>query len=71
MESETLFAEEAEPPGRLTGIVGLNQYNDFGTLLSTVSTPAAVPARPVPRPLFFSDGRGRIFRKRFLKWQKK
>jgi lysine 2,3-aminomutase len=66
MESETLFAEEAEPPGRLTGIVGLNQYNDFGTLLSTISTPTALPARPVPRPHVFCEGRARIFRKRFF-----
>mgnify|MGYP001356910080 CR=1 FL=1 len=66
MESETLFAEEAEPPGRLTGIVGLNQYNDFGNLLSTISTPTTLPARPVPKPVVFSDGRARIFRKRFF-----
>jgi lysine 2,3-aminomutase len=66
MESEALFAEEAEPPGRLTGIVGLNQINDIGTLLSTISTPAALQIRPVSKPIAFSDGRARIFRKRFF-----
>jgi lysine 2,3-aminomutase len=65
MESETLFVEEAEPPGRLTDIVGRNQYNDFGTFLNTISTHTAVPARPVPRPVVSSDSRARTFRKRF------
>jgi lysine 2,3-aminomutase len=66
MESETLFVEEAEPPGRLTGN-GLNPYSEhFGTSLNTLYTPAAVPARPVSRPSEFSDSRTRAFRKRFF-----
>jgi lysine 2,3-aminomutase len=66
MESETLFVEEAEPPGRLTGIVGPNQYNDFGTSLNTFYTPAAVPVRSVSRSAFSCDSRARSFRKRFF-----
>lgn len=66
MESEALFAEEAEPPGSLTGIVGLNQYNDFGKLLSAISTPTPLRAGAIPKPVAFSDGRARIFRKRFF-----
>lgn len=66
MESETLFAEEAEPPGRLTGIVGLNQYNEFGALLRTIGTPPVVQTRPVSVPFFFTDERARTFRKRFF-----
>jgi hypothetical protein len=66
MESEALFTEEAEPPGRLTGIVGLNQYNDFGTLFNTLYAPTAAPARPAPRPAALNDSRARAFRKRFF-----
>lgn len=66
MESETLFAEETEPPGRMTGFVGLNPYPDFGALLSTVCTPDERPARAVPRPPVSNDGRTRAFRKRFF-----
>ncbi len=67
MESETLFVEEAEPPGRLTDIVGLNQYSEHvGTSLNTLYPPTAVPARPVPRLTFLSDSRSRAFRKRFF-----
>jgi lysine 2,3-aminomutase len=67
MESETLFVEEAEPPGRLTDIVGPNQYSEHvGTSLNTLYTPAAVPARPVHRPTVLSDSRSRAFRKRFF-----
>jgi lysine 2,3-aminomutase len=67
MESETLFVEEAEPPGRLTDVVGLNDYNvHVGTSLNTLYTPAAVPARPVPRLTVLSDSRSRTFRKRFF-----
>jgi lysine 2,3-aminomutase len=66
MESETLFVEEAEPPGRLTDIVGPNQYSNFGTSLNTFYTPAAVPIRSVSRSAFSSDSRARSFRKRFF-----
>jgi lysine 2,3-aminomutase len=67
MESETLFVEEAEPPGSLTGIVGLNQNNDhISTSLNLFHLPAAVPAKPVPRPSASGDGRTQAFRKRFF-----
>jgi lysine 2,3-aminomutase len=67
MESETLFVEEAEPPGRLTGSVGLKQYNDlFGTSLNTFQPPAVFPAGPVPRLAALIDSRARAFRKRFF-----
>jgi len=66
MESEALFAEEAEPPGRLTGIVGLNQYTDFGKRLNTIGTPTPLPDGAISKPVAFSDGRMRIFRKRFF-----
>ncbi|MDP2839600.1 MAG: hypothetical protein Q8O11_06040, partial [Syntrophales bacterium] len=66
MESETLFAEEAEPPGSRTGN-GLQLYNEHvGTSLDTLFTLAAVPARPAPRLSAFSDSRTRAFRKRFF-----
>ncbi len=66
METEALFVEEAEPPGRLTDIVGPNQYSEHvGTTLNTLYPPTAVPARPAPRPSFPSDSRSRAFRKRF------
>jgi lysine 2,3-aminomutase len=65
METETLFVEEAEPPGSLTGVVGLNQYNEQIGRLNTLYTPAVVPARPVPKPTLFHDSRTRTFRKRF------
>ncbi|MCE5265741.1 MAG: KamA family radical SAM protein [Deltaproteobacteria bacterium] len=66
MESEALFAEEAEPPGCTTGN-GLQQYNEHvGTSLNTLYTPAAVPVRPAPRLSAFGDSRARAFRKRFF-----
>ncbi|MDA8125077.1 MAG: KamA family radical SAM protein [Deltaproteobacteria bacterium] len=67
MESETLFVEEAEPPGRLTGIVGPTQHHDFNTSLSTLCTPVAVPTtRSVFKPVPLNDSRSRAFRKRFF-----
>ena len=64
MESETLFAEEAEPPGRLTGN-GLKHFDDYAEL--PLNIPAAVPAtKPVPRMSDFNDRRARAFRKRFF-----
>ena len=67
METETLFAEEAEPPGRLTGN-GLKQFDDYADIpLNTLYIPAAVPARkPVPGMSDFNDRRARAFRKRFF-----
>jgi lysine 2,3-aminomutase len=66
MESEALFAEEAEPPGSRTGN-GLQLYiEQMGMPLGAPYTPAAVPARPAPRPIAFSDSRARAFRKRFF-----
>ncbi len=62
MESETLFVEEAEPPGRLTGSVGLKQYNDlFGTSLNTFQPPAVFPAGPVPRLAALINSQARAF----------
>ncbi|MHB9096555.1 MAG: KamA family radical SAM protein [Syntrophales bacterium] len=67
MESETLFVEEAEPPGRLTDIVGPNQYSEHvGSSLNTLYSPTAVPVRPVSRLTFSNDSRSRAFRKRFF-----
>jgi lysine 2,3-aminomutase len=66
MESETLFVEEAEPPGRLTGTVGPNQFNDFGAPLNILYHPATVPARPVFRPTALNSSKARTFRKRFF-----
>ncbi|MBU0651734.1 MAG: KamA family radical SAM protein [Proteobacteria bacterium] len=66
MESETLFAEEAEPPGSRTGN-GLQLYNEHvGASMDTLFPLAAVPARPAPRLSAFSDSRARAFRKRFF-----
>ena len=65
MESETLFAEEAEPPGRGTGN-GLQPYDGHvGMSMNILYTPAAVPARPAPMLPVFGDSRARAFRKRF------
>jgi lysine 2,3-aminomutase len=67
MESETLFVEEAEPPGRLTGSVGLKQYNDlFCTPPNPFTPPAAFPARPALGPTASSESPARAFRKRFF-----
>jgi lysine 2,3-aminomutase len=66
MESEALFAEEAEPPGRLTGIVGLNPYSDLGIAQDTLFPTDTAPVRPLPRPAALQDSRARAFRKRFF-----
>ena len=67
METEALFVEEAEPPGRLTDVVGLNQYSEhICTSLNTLYTPAAVPNRPVSRPPVLTASRSRAFRKRYF-----
>jgi lysine 2,3-aminomutase len=67
MESEPLFVEEAEPPGRLTDIVGLNQYSEqVCTSLNIRYTPSPVPHRAVPRSAGLNVSRSRAFRKRFF-----
>lgn len=66
MESEALFAEEAEPPGSRTGN-GLQLYSEHvGASLDTLFTLVAVPVRPAPRPSVFGDRRARTFRRRFF-----
>ncbi|HOW57659.1 MAG TPA: KamA family radical SAM protein, partial [Smithellaceae bacterium] len=67
MENETLFAEEAEPPGRKTGLVKCqNEVIDFFSLNGITSQPV-LAKRKTERELFpFKDSpRSRIFRKRF------
>jgi len=67
MDSEALFVEEAEPPGRLTDCVGPKQYNDdFFAPLNTLQAPAPVPARPVPGFAVSRNSRATAFRKRFF-----
>ncbi len=67
METEALFVEEAEPPGRLTDIVGLNQYSEHVcTSLNSLYAPAVVPNRPIPRSAVLNASRSRAFRKRYF-----
>ncbi|MEW6334177.1 MAG: KamA family radical SAM protein [Thermodesulfobacteriota bacterium] len=66
MESEALFAEEAEPPGRLTGIVGPNPYEDYSSFLGTPSPPPVMPAPPASRQDAREEGRIRAFRRLFF-----
>jgi lysine 2,3-aminomutase len=67
MESETLFVEEAEPPGRMTDSVGLKQHSTFeGPSPNPFFTPAAIPAGPLPRQSALRNSRARAFRKRFF-----
>ena len=67
MESEPLFVEEAEPPGRLTDVVGLNQYSEHVcTSLNILYTPAVVPNRSVPKSTDLNTSRSRAFRKRYF-----
>ncbi len=67
MESEPLFVEEAEPPGRLTDVVGLNQYNEHVfTSLNSLYTPALIPNRPAPKAAVSNASRSRAFRKRYF-----
>ena len=66
MESEPLFAEEAEPPGSMTGN-GLQWMNErMGRLSDALFPPTLIPARSVPRSIVSGDGRARAFRKRFF-----
>ncbi len=66
MENETLFNEEAEPPGRLTGLVKVeNEVIDFCSLNATPHQPLTAKQKS-DRILFpFKDSpRSRLFRKR-------
>jgi len=70
MESEALFNEEAEPPGRLTGlVVGIDNnhhINDFFPSLNTHPDPPVVLVKPLRRVSRFKDSaRAQFFRKRF------
>lgn len=66
METESLFVEEAEPPGRLTGMVGLTQEPDTLTPLNILRHPLKNPVSPVSRAELVNDSRARAFRKRFF-----
>jgi lysine 2,3-aminomutase len=70
MESEALFNEEAEPPGRLTGlVVGIDNnhhIDDFFPSLNTRPDPSVVLVKPLRRISRFKDSaRAQSFRKRF------
>ncbi len=70
MESEALFNEEAEPPGRLTGlVVGIDNNHhtgDFFPYLNTHPDPPVVLVKPLRRVSRFKDSpRAQSFRKRF------
>lgn len=67
MESEPLFAEEAEPPGSRTGN-GLQLNNEPMGMPhpGAFFPPAAIPVRPAPRPIAAGVSRARAFRKRFF-----
>lgn len=68
MENETLFNEEAEPPGPATGLVKVeNELIDFFSLNTKTRQP--YPAKQKPARLLFpfkDSPRSRIFRKRFF-----
>jgi len=70
MESEALFNEEAEPPGRLSGlVVGIDNNHhtgDFFPYLNTHPDPPVVLVKPLRRVSRFKDSpRAQSFRKRF------
>lgn len=67
MENETLFKEEAEPPGRLTGLVQMeNEVIDFRSLAATASQPQPSKQKSERIPFPFKDStRSRLFRKKF------
>jgi len=67
MENETLFNEETEPPGPLTGLVKVKQEGtDFFSLNPETSRPCPVRQKPAKLLFPFKDSpRSRIFRKRF------
>jgi lysine 2,3-aminomutase len=67
MESETLFTEEAEPPGNLAGLVGIENYaHDVSPSYDTLLAPSVVKTKGVPYVFRFKESpRSRAFRKRF------
>ena len=67
MESEALFTEEAEPPGTLEGLVGIEHYaNDIVTSYDTLLTPSVVQTKGISYVFRFKESpRSRAFRKRF------
>jgi lysine 2,3-aminomutase len=70
MESEALFNEEAEPPGRLTGlVVGIDNNHHIDELFPSLNThpaPPVVLVKPLRRVFRFKDSpRAQSFRKRF------
>ena len=68
MESEALFNEEVEPPGRMTGLVADidNQIEDFFSSLNTLPDPPVALVKPLRRVSRFKDSpRAQAFRKRF------
>ncbi len=64
MESETLFNEEEEPPGQLTGLVhAKNNVSDFLLFSSEIAQPYAVKQKSSSALFPFKDSaRSRIFR---------
>ena len=66
MESEPLFAEEAEPPGSLTGNGPNPIVEQFDLFLPSLCTSIAPPAKPATRPAVGRTDRARAFRKRFF-----
>ncbi len=66
MDTESLFVEEAEPPGSLTGMVGLTQQHDLTSPPIAHGSAQAVTARPAARSAAWNTGRTRAFRKRFF-----
>ncbi|MBN1475099.1 MAG: KamA family radical SAM protein [Syntrophaceae bacterium] len=65
MENETLFTEEAEPPGRKTGLVKMeNEVIDFSTLAANALQPARQKSERILFP-FKDSARSRLFRKKF------
>jgi len=65
MENETLFIEEAEPPGRKTGLVKMeNEVIDFSTLAANALQPARQKSERILFP-FKDSARSRLFRKKF------
>ncbi len=67
MESETLFTEEAEPPGKLAGLDGIENYtNDILTSYNTLLTPSVAQTRGASYVFRFKESpQSRAFRKRF------
>lgn len=68
MESEALFTEEAEPPGNVAGLVGIENYaNDFLNSYNTLLAPPVVKTKGVQYFFRFKESpRSRVFRKRFF-----